>query len=295
MHLARSKKPLPLLLGLVGIGCSASGGGVLQTPPGDASTEVGAVADGGVTSDAQVVADTGASGSDVPTATTDVQGGGERCAASAVRCTDQQVMQLRLFETVNAATITAEGSEGGVFRSLVDARAGGAMTTQSFIYARFTESGLQKVDISDEAAFGSMEWDIAIRRYVIRLNSGVGGPSCVTAARTAPGTDFASLTRAPEGAEYRTEAYFTDTCELVSDGSGIGAPGTALSSFWSYRSCVEMSGNVFAVRLRDGRAVKLQVLSYYDTAAQETCNSTGMVPTPNGAGNVRLRWSFLAP
>jgi hypothetical protein len=55
-----------------------------------------------------------------------------------------------------------------------------------------------------------------------------------------------------------------------------------------------MSGNVFAVRLRDGRAVKLQVTSYYDPAAQETCNATGMVPTPNGAGNVRLRWSFLA-
>lgn len=290
MDLARSHRLLPVLLGLVGAGCEP-GAGDDPNPTGDAATDVVVVADARVPSDAPAVVDAGA----VDALAADVQGGGERCAATAVRCTDQQVMQLRLFETVNPAPITEEGNEGGVFRSLVDARAGGAMATQSFVYARFTESGLQKVDLSDEAAFGSMDWDIAIRRYVVRINSGVGGPSCVTAARTAPGTDFAALTRAPGGAEYRTEGYFTDRCELVSVGSGVGAPGTALSSFWSYRSCVEMSGNVFVVRLRDGRAVKVQVSSYYDPAAQETCNATGMVPTPNGAGNIRLRWSFLAP
>lgn len=287
MQLSRRHGWMALALGFWGAGCGSPRGDSTPTPDAGAAFDVTATTDGGTTVDAAPA--TG----DVPAATGDVPAAGELCAATRVRCTDQQVMQLRLFDTPNPSTITAEGNEGGVFRSLIDARAGGAMATQGYVYARFAPTGLEKVELSDEAAFTSMDWDIAIRRYVVRINSGVGGPSCVTAARTAPGTDFGTLTRAPDGVEYRTEAYFTDTCELVNDGSGIGAPGTALASFWSYRSCVEMSGNVFVLRLRDGRAVKLQVSSYYDPAAQETCNATGMVPTPNGAGNVRMRWSFL--
>lgn len=271
MNAPRLARLLPLLVGLAASGCGSDG----SPSTGDASTS----ADAALATDAS---------------THDTGGGAPRCESAAVRCTDQQVMQLRLFEASNPATITEEGTTAGEFRSLVDARAGGSMSTLGFVYARFTESGLEKVDLSDEAAFASMDWDIAVRRYVIRLNSGVSGPSCVTAARTAPGTDFATLSAAPAGLEYRTESYFTESCELVNDGSGIGAPGTALASFWSYRSCVEMTGNVFTILLRDGRAVKLQVSSYYDPAAQATCDATGAVPTPNGAGNVRLRWSFLA-
>ncbi|MDO9015317.1 MAG: HmuY family protein [Deltaproteobacteria bacterium] len=255
----------PLLLGLTGCGAA----GAVPSPDAGAAADVATA--------------------EVPS--TDAGGGGQ-CAASAVRCADQQVMQMRLFDSPSPATITEEGTTAGEFRSLVDARAGGSMVTQGFVYARFTEAGLEKVELSDQAAFRSMDWDIAVRRYVVRINSGVSGPSCVTAAR-APGTDFAALSAAPAAVEYRTEAYFTETCEIVNDGSSIAAPGTALASFWAYRSCVEMTGNVFALRLRDGRAVKLQVTSYYDPAAQEACNTTGMAPTPNGAGNVRLRWAFL--
>ncbi len=220
-------------------------------------------------------------------------GGAALCGATEVPCTDQSVARLRLFDTVNPAAVTEEGTTAGEFRTLVDARAGGSMSTQSFVYLRFTDAGLAKVEVSDEGAFTSMDWDLAVRRYVIRLNSGVGGPSCVQAARAAPGTTFEALTAAPTNVAWRTEGYFTDSCELVNDGSGIGAPGTALSSFWSYRSCVQMTGNVFAIRLRSGRHVKLQVLSYYSPTAQAACDSTGMVPSPNDAGMVRLRWAFI--
>jgi len=241
--------------------------------------------DAGPSADTASVTDTGA----MPTADT---GAPQACAASTVRCTDQSVALLRLFEPAAPAALTEEGTPGA-FRTLIDARAGGSMATQSYVYVRFTDAGLEQLPIGDEAAFRSLDWDLAVRRFVIRINSGVGGPGCVQAARTAPGTTFDALTTLPTGLSWRTEAYFTDSCELVSDGSGIGAPGTALSSFWAYQSCVQMTGNVFAVALRNGRHVKLQVLSYYDPEPQAACDRTGMVPAPNNAGMIRLRWSFL--
>lgn len=215
---------------------------------------------------------------------------------TAVTCTDQSVLELNLFTDVNPGAIenTADGTG---FVSHVDATGGGFDPTLSYVYARFTDEGLVRVEVGDEAAFDSMEWDVAFRRFVIRLNSGVSGPSCVGGARTAAGTDYAALTAPPDGLEYRTEAYFTDTCEIVPDGSGLGSPGTALQSFWEYTGCVKMTGNVYVIRLANGRRLKATVDSYYDPAIQETCDTTDSIPmgSPTGAGNIRLRWAFLEP
>lgn len=257
---------------------------------GDASSTP---VDGAVATDALTATDAPARPADAPMGADVTADGGALCAPSAVTCVDQQVMGLRLFDTPNPAEPVEEGTAPGEFTTLIDARAGGSMVSLGFVYARFTPAGLQRVAISDEQAFTSSEWDLAFRRFVIRVNSGVSGPSCVSAARTAPGTTFESLRTPPEGLQFRTEAYYTPSCELVNDGSGIGSPGTATASFWSYRSCVQMTGNVYVIRLRDGRHVKLQVRSYYDPAAQATCDATGAVPQPNGAGNLRVRWAFL--
>jgi hypothetical protein len=234
-----------------------------------------------------------AGGSDAGGSDAGAPDAGMACDPVAPTCIDEQIGALDLFAPVTDGVVTEEGTTSGEFTTLIDATGGGFMPTESFLYARFTPTGLVKVDVGDEAAFDSAEWDIAVRRYVVRINSGVSGPSCVQAGRTAPGTTFESLTAVPEGLMFRTEEYFTATCELVPDGSGLGGAATALASFWTYESCVEMTGNVYVIRLASGAHVKLQVLSYYEPAAQETCNTTHMVPMPNGAGNVRIRWAFL--
>jgi hypothetical protein len=176
----------------------------------------------------------------------------------------------------------------------VDATGGGLNATESYVYARFTDKGLIKVELTDEEAFESLDWDIALRRYVIRLNSGVSGPGEVTAARTAPMTQFADLKEVPANLELRTEQYFSeDGCEFLADTSGIGAPGTALASYWTYQSCVQMTKNVYVLALPRKRHVKLEVLAYYSLENQKVCDATGKVPSPSGAGSVRLRWDFL--
>lgn len=215
---------------------------------------------------------------------------------TAPTCTDESVLELNLFTDPNPGAVdnTADG-DGWI--SHVDATGGGFSPSLSYVYARFTDEGLVRVDIGDEAAFDSMDWDIALRRFVIRVNSGVSGPSCVSAARTAAATDYDTLDAAPDGIEYRTEEYFTGTCDIVPDGSGLGSPGTALQSFWSYPGCVKMTGNVYVVRLANGRRLKLTVTSYYEPAIQAMCDADDAIPmgVPNGAGNLRFRWSFLEP
>ena len=220
--------------------------------------------------------------------------GPSRCSAAAVACQDQSIQQLRLYAQVNeAATVVEEGVTSGDFTTYIDARAGGATPNTSYVYVRFTQTGLEKVLISDEEALESLEWDLAVRRFIVRLNSGVSGPACTEAARLPSGTAYDGLMQVPSNLTWNTEAYFNDGCELVTDESGIGAPGTALATFWTYSSCVQMSGEVFVLHLRDGRYVKLQVLSYYDPAPQAECDLTGTVPVPSGSGNVRIRWAFV--
>jgi hypothetical protein len=211
-----------------------------------------------------------------------------------VPCTDQSVEMLMLYDEPASGGIREEGQANDWFVSYVDATGGGVNATESYVYARFTDQGLMKVALTDEQAFESLDWDIAFRRYVIRVNSGVSGPGEVTAARTAPMTQFADLKAVPANLPLRTEEYFSeDGCEFVSDGSGIGAPATALASYWTYQQCLQMTKNVYVLGLPKKRHVKLEVLAYYSPENQKVCDATGQVPTPSGGGNVRLRWDFL--
>lgn len=212
-----------------------------------------------------------------------------------VGCIDQSISALRLFDEPNMATVRDESKDHGTFTSFIDATGGGLSPTKSFVYTRFSDDGLKLVPVSDEDAFSSLDWDLAVRRYVIRLNSGISGPSDVTGARTVPDTAFEGVASVPEDLEFRTEQYLTESCDLISDGSGLeGAPGTALASFWSYSACVEMTHNVYVIALPEERHVKLEVMSYYAPSFQQTCDSTGMVTMgSNGAGNIRIRWAFL--
>jgi hypothetical protein len=214
---------------------------------------------------------------------------------AAVPCEDQVIQGMNFQNDIAPGLITNE-ADGAGWKSGIDATAGGAFVSDpdSYVYAKFTETGLQKVEISDEDSIASMDWDIAFRRYVVRINSGNSGPSCVAATRTKEGTTYEELTAAPE-LPFRKDEYFSEACELIPDGSGLpGSPATALSGYWSYVNCVKMTGTVFAVRLADGRALKLIVDTWYEPSVQEQCNTTDSIPMMNtGSANFRIRWAFL--
>lgn len=231
---------------------------------------------------------------DAPTTNDDVgSDAGAACVAHVPACSDEQIAMLMLQDTPSGGAITEEGTTAGEFSTHVDATAGGFGGSLGYTYARFTDTGLEAVTLDDEAALDSTEWDIAFRRFILRLNSGVSGPGCVTGGRTSAGTTFDTLTSVPTDVEYFEEEYFAGaTCEFIVDPTGMG-PQTVLSSYFTYATCLAMTGNVYVIQLGNGRHVKLEVLSYYDPAAQMECETSGTTPTPSGSGNIRIRWAFL--
>ena len=207
-----------------------------------------------------------------------------------VPCTDTQIQDQALFKKASTRKIE-NTQEGAGWASRVDSSAGGMTPRESFVYAKFTDMGLVRVDVGDEAAFDSTEWDLAFRRFIIRLNSGVSGPSCVAGAAAAGAYD--DLKTVPANLDPLEEDYYTDSCDLLPDGSGLpGIPATRLGGFWKYEGCVQMTGQLYVIRLADGRHLKFAVTSYYAPADQMTCDQTGM---PGGAtsGDVHLRWSLI--
>jgi hypothetical protein len=212
-----------------------------------------------------------------------------------VACTDESVTKLTLFdqEPSDAEVINDPQEEG--FLTEVDTTGGDISPTESFVYLKFTDDGLKLVEVNDEEAFESVDWDIAARRFVLRLNSGVSGPGWVRAGRTAPQTKFENVDEVPEALELHAEEYITEDCSLVPDTTGLGSPATVLSSFWSYMACVEMTHNVYIIELDrpKKRHVKLEVMTYYPADRQKICDATGMVPMPSGAGHMTLRWAFI--
>ncbi|MET0287292.1 MAG: HmuY family protein [Polyangiales bacterium] len=278
-----------LVPALLLLACSDDGGDGPDSPLADAAADTSTDAP-----PAQII-DAGVPPLDSSTPAIDARAADASTSDAALRevpCVDEQFARLMLFEAPSTGPVREEGTTAGEFVTFIDAAAGGLMTNQSFTYARFTASGLQKVEIGDEVAFSSLDWDIAFRRYVFRTNGGVGGPGDVRVGRTAAGTTFAGLSAIPADLPYRSEAYYTESCEYVAD-VGIGAPVTALSSFWSYTSCLQMTHNVYVLALQSGRHVKLEVLSYYPPDNQKRCDDTGAITQPSGAGNLRVRWAFV--
>jgi hypothetical protein len=206
------------------------------------------------------------------------------------------ILEMNLRSNVAPGLIDNQ-PDGAGWSTHVDATAGGAFNPDpdSYVYGRFTANGLEKIDISDEGSIDSMDWDIAFRRYVIRANSGHSGPSCVRAARVAGAADYESLAEIPSSLVYHRDEYFTPSCELIPDGSGLpNSPATALSGYWTYPGCVQMSYNLYVLELADGRHLKLMVTSYYEDPYQQQCQDTDSVPqSGSGSANIRFRWAFL--
>lgn len=214
------------------------------------------------------------------------------CPPAKVLCTDNQISDLSLLKKASTRSIT-NTTDGQSFASVVDATAGGFSPNESFLYAKFTETGLERVDVGDQAALDSVAWDIAFRRYVVRLNSGVSGPSCVTGAAFASGVTFEQVIKASSTLTMQSEAYYDAGCKLVGDNSGLSSPATVLNSFWKYEKCVQMTGKIFQIKLADGRFLKVNFTAFYAPEAQATCDSTGNVPQGTVGAKIMLRWAEL--
>ena len=214
---------------------------------------------------------------------------------TTVPCQTAMLQDLNMITDGSVTAGVVESTDNGDhFHAHVDASVGG-LNGQGYVYAKFTDTGLVRVELDDVSSLDSMDWDVAFHRFVIRLNSGTGGPSCVTAARTAANTDFAALATVDTGLTFNAEAFMTDgTCDMIPDGSGLGTdPGVVLQSYWHYVGCLQMTGNVYVIERADGHHVKLVVNDFYDEAAQAECNTAGTLAANHQSAQLQFDWAFL--
>ncbi len=211
-------------------------------------------------------------------------------------CEDNMILEMALQDRAALGMIENDSSdaEQGAWLSVVDARAGGfnANPPDSYTYARFGEDGLERVAISDEDSLESMDWDIAFRRFVIRLNGGDSGPSCVAAWTAPAGSKFEGLSAEDAGA-FQMDDFYGGSCQFIDDGSGLETtPNTALASYYHYDGCVKMTERVYILRLADARLLKLQILAYYfPIENQQQCEEGGGMV--GGGAQFSVHWAFL--
>ena len=212
--------------------------------------------------------------------------------ATPISCEDAVILDLSLHDdkvSTGEVTTTEDGTD---FVSIVDASAGGynAAANNPWVYVKFTETGLEKVEIDDETALESMDWDLSLKRFILRLNGGSTGASCVGSASFLEST-YADLTSVPEGLTYVQDDFYSEDCTIINDSSGLpGSPQVALAPWWAYDGCVQTTMVPHLIQLADGHVVKMVVEAYYESG-QEACNDgTG---TGDNSAIYTLRWTFM--
>jgi hypothetical protein len=146
----------------------------------------------------------------------------------------------------------------------VDGTAGGLIDAPDnpYIYVRFGATP-EKVTITDTASYDDPGWDIAIKRYVIRANSGDSGPGGVEVAPVSAAT-LAEVVDPPPAASFLVDEYISDQCEY--SGGLLGEPVTAVGTWYSYDESMQLAplDYVFVVKRPDGTMYKFKVQTYYN-------------------------------
>jgi len=180
--------------------------------------------------------------------------------------------------STGVVTIMASPADPAVYNAEVDATAGGSMKYGENPFVYLDLIGRKKVEISDVQSETSSGWDLALKRWQIKLNSGDSGPGGVKVSRV-PGKTLGEVTMAPAGT-YEVDSYFDAKCVFQAD--PIGGLGTALSDWYDYESGTSRiipKKEVLVLKRRDGQGhIKVQITSYYKGTT---------------SANYSLTWSYL--
>ncbi len=181
---------------------------------------------------------------------------------------------------VSAGAVTNEpdATLPDVFTTIVDASAGGAagQATQPFVYLDLeAEGGAGKLEIDDAASFESTDWDIALKRFVIRSNSGDSGPADAEVA-SVQSKELTFDDDVPSD-RFSDDDWVSSDCVLE---QANGGPRTRFSNWYRVQAGrFEAQPVVHLVRLGAGRYAEIDVVTYYGDEAD-----------PNRSGVYVLHW-----
>jgi hypothetical protein len=192
----------------------------------------------------------------------------------ATQCTAARKTHLLPLSKVSTADVKVVSTEGDVTTLYIDASAGGVTEAPKTPRVYIKLSG-ERVDISDNAAFDSADWDLALKRVDIYTNSGDAGPGKGGAVLVQK--DFADVTAA-DATDIAAEKVFDEECKGLKDEAEFIL--TSFTGWYDYKvggtGPSAKPGITFVVRAADGTTkYKVGIVTY-------TGQSDGGVEGPAG-------------
>ena len=127
-----------------------------------------------------------------------------------------EIVEILEPKDVVATTDAKFTCDNGLCTVVIDATAGGHQTPgdKPWIYINLAKQ--EKVSITDTDAFNSTEWDLAIRRNVVRANGNDSGVGTVEVAR-ADGASFDTTIAVPTSLdqEFISDSFMDETCTII--------------------------------------------------------------------------------
>ncbi|MEJ7727977.1 MAG: HmuY family protein [Polyangiaceae bacterium] len=183
--------------------------------------------------------------------------------ASGSECTNALEEALGPIDEVSDDDVVPGALVEGAREIYIDATAGGfqAAAMNPAVYVKLGDG--TKVAVTDPASLSSTDWDLAFKRYVVRSNSGDGGPGNAAAAFL-NNKDFAAATLADaQAAMLEQEIWFDENCDYELDATNGLV--TTFSSWFMYEGMVlTPQPGTWVVRGADRTSLyKLELLTYY--------------------------------
>ena len=188
---------------------------------------------------------------------------------------------LGLVDAASESEVSVlEGEQGSELVVFVDASAGGINGQDAYPWVYVSLASGTPVGLTDIEALASDDWDLAFKRFVVRTNSGDGGPGKGGALRVE--LPWKSVTLDTLGTRsLPAEDWFDDDCNLTIDEQGELV--TTFAGWHEYDLATHTlmpAPVVYLVRGAAGALYKLAILDYYASPS----SGPGTVP-----GRYKLR------
>ena len=182
-------------------------------------------------------------------------------SAAGAPCAAKKDQLLKPIATVSTGAVAVLSEAAGTRTVFIDASAGGSMaaSTNPRVYVNLEQA--KRVDVTDETAASSVEWDLALKRPVLFTNGGDGGPGAGQALLV--DKDFDAVTAA-DATGMRVESFFESDCAPKMDAAG--AVRTTFDGWYDYDAAtmtLSPHAGTWVVKGATGKLYKLRILSYY--------------------------------
>jgi hypothetical protein len=191
-------------------------------------------------------------------------------------CSGALKQALSLVDEVSTATVSVLSQSGSELVVYVDATAGGINGGDQNPWVYISLATGAAVPVGDLDALTSLDWDLALKRFVIRTNSGDSGPGQGGSIRVTLGWD--DVDQSTLGSrQVAVEDWFDDECMLTVD-ADTGELITTFSGWSEYNEATHVLGPADVVYLTqgaDGTLYKVAILDYYSTPTGASGNVAG--------------------